>query len=1088
MTAFFQLRTTAPPRLHEGASAKKVRLAPLFTSTPPMNVRLLLPLATVATACALHAQEISYNRDIRPILSENCFACHGPDKPARKADRRLDTSDGARAEIDGVRAIVPGDLAKSDAIARIESHDADEKMPPPKSDKKLTPEQIALIKKWIAQGGKYEPHWSFIAPRRPAVPGVRGQESGVRNPIDAFVLARLEKDGLKPSPEAGKPTLIRRVTFDLTGLPPTPAEVDAFLADQSPDAYGKLVARLLASPRFGEKTAVHWLDLSRYADTHGYHLDAGREMWKWREWVIEAFNKNLPFDQFILWQLAGDLLPNATTEQKVATGFCRNNMINFEGGAIAEEYLTNYIFDRVNTFGTAFLGLTVNCIQCHDHKFDPLTQKDYYQLYAYFNAVPENGLDGSKGNAAPVLQVPTPGQEATLAALGKKIADSEKQFADLTARADAAQSAWEKTATVQTPASWTVLTPAAAKSLSGATLAVQPDHSILASGANAGLDHYEITARTDRAGIKALRLEALTDPSLVDGGPGRAGNGNFVLTGIDVEAQSVADPKRTEKVRLVAAEADYSQALFEVAKVIDGVATTGWAVDGNTKHEARTAWFVAEKPFGFPGGTDLHVRLDFESAYAGHSIGRARLAVTADAAAASIGKAPHAIAQILAVPAEKRDAKQRETLQKHYRESVSPILKEPAAQLEKLRAELKATEKQVPNVMVMQQMDKPRATHILLRGQYNQPGEKVAPGTPASLPPLPADAPPNRLGLARWVIDPQHPLTARVAVNRFWKNFMGTGIVKTLGDFGAQGEWPSHPELLDWLAVEFVSPSSTQLSPPHHGLLAEPRISTFNTQPRPWDVKHLTQLIVTSAAYRQSARVTPEMKERDPYNRLYARGPRFRLSAEEIRDTALAVSGLLNPKIGGASVSPYQPEGLWEELSLRKDSGQWSAQFFVPSHGEDLYRRSMYTFWKRTCPPPQMQTFDAPDRETCTVSRERTNTPLQALVLLNDPTYVEAARILAERMMTQGGATPAERIRFAFRLATARAPSERETAVLTELFQKQKTRYAASRAEALKLLGNGEAKRNPALDPAELAAWTNVASTILNLDETVTKG
>ena len=1022
-----------------------------------MNFRLLLPLAAAFTASALPAQDVSYNRDIRPILSENCFSCHGPDKRARKADRRLDTADGARAEIEGVRAIVPGDLAKSDAVVRIESHEADEKMPPPKSDKKLKPEQIALLKKWIAQGAKYEPHWSLIAPRKTALPAV-----GITNPIDAFILARLAKDGFKPSPEADKPTLIRRVTFDLTGLPPTPAEVEAFLADQSPEAYGRLVARLLASPRFGEKMAVHWLDLARYADTHGYHLDAGREMWKWREWVIEAFNKNLPFDQFILWQLAGDLLPNATTEQKVATGFCRNNMINFEGGAIPEEYLTNYIFDRVNTFGTAFLGLTVNCTQCHDHKFDPLTQKEYYQLYAYFNAVPENGLDGSKGNAAPLLEVPSPEQQTKLAALGQKIAAAEKEISELTARADAAQAAWEKTAAVQTPQDWTVLAPAAAKSLSGAALAVQPDHSILASGANAGMDHYEITARTDRAGMTALRLEALTDPSLVGGGPGRAGNGNFVLTGIDLEAQSVADPKRTAKVHLVAAEADYEQPTYEVAKVLDSLAQTGWAVDGNTKHEARTAWFVAEKPFGFPGGTDLHVRLDFASAFAGHSIGRARLAVTADAAAASIGKVPAAIAQILAIPADKRDGKQRETLQKHYRASVSPILKEPAAQLEKLRAEQKTVQKQVPNVMVMQQMDKPRETHILVRGQYNQPGDQVGPGTPASLPPLPADAPPNRLGLARWLIDPQHPLTARVAVNRFWKNFMGTGIVKTVSDFGAQGEWPSHPELLDWLAVEFTASG--------------------------WDVKHLAQLIVMSATYRQSAKVTPEMKERDPYNRLYARGPRFRLSAEEIRDSALAVSGLLDPRIGGPSASPYQPEGLWQELSSRTDSGNWTAQVFVQSHGPDLYRRSMYTFWKRTCPPPQMQTFDAPDRETCTVNRERTNTPLQALVLLNDPTYVEAARILAERMMTQGGATPAERIRFAFRLATARAPSERETAVLTELFLKQKSRYSERRDEALKLLGNGETKRKPALDPAELAAWTNVASTILNLDETVTKG
>ena len=1027
-----------------------------------MNLRFLLPLAIVFHACELRAQEVSYNRDIRPILSENCFACHGPDQLARKADRRLDTADGARAEIEGVRAIVPGDLAKSDAVERIESHDPDEQMPPPKSDKKLTPAQIALLKKWIAQGAQYEPHWAFIAPRRPAPPQIGNRKSEVKNSIDAFILARLEKDGLKPSPEADKTTLIRRVTFDLTGLPPTAAEIDGFLADQTPDAYGKLVARLLASPRYGEKMAVHWLDLSRYADTHGYHLDSGRDMWKWREWVIEAFNKNLPFDQFILWQLAGDLLPNATTEQKLATGFCRNNMINFEGGAIAEEYLTNYIFDRVNTFGTAFLGLTLNCAQCHDHKFDPLSQKEYYQLYAYFNAVPEKGLDGSKGNAAPLLEMPTPGQQIQLAELGKNIADAEKQIAELATRADVGQAAWEKSAAVQPPREWKVLAPKVAKSLSGALLAVQADQSMLASGANPVTDHYEIAARTDRVGMTALQLEALTDPSLVGGGPGRANNGNFVLTGIDMEARSVADPKRTEKVRFVAAEADYAQANFDVAKVIDADVKSGWAVDGNTKHEARKAWFVAEKPFGFPGGTELHVRLHFESSFSGHSIGRPRLAVTTDPAAEAIAKLPVAMAQILAIPADKRDGKQRDILQKHYRESVSPLLKEPAAQLQKLSAELKAVQKHVPNVMVMQQMEKPRDTRILMRGQYHQPGDKVGPGTPASLLPLPADAPPNRLGLARWLIDPQHPLTARVAVNRFWKNVMGTGIVKTLSDFGAQGEWPSHPELLDWLATEFTASG--------------------------WDVKQLARLIVTSAAYRQSPKVTSELQERDPYNRLYARGPRFRLSAEEIRDTALAVSGLLNPQIGGPSVSPYQPAGIWEELSSRKDSGNWTAQRYEPSHGADLYRRSMYTFWKRTCPPPQLQTFDAPDRETCTVNRERTNTPLQALVLLNDPTYVEAARILAERMMTQGGATPAERIRFAFRLATARPPSERELTMLTELFEKQQTRYRADRPAAAKLLANGETKRNEKLDAAELAAWTNVASTILNLDETVTKG
>ncbi|MGB8169757.1 MAG: DUF1553 domain-containing protein [Chthoniobacteraceae bacterium] len=832
------------------------------------NVVFLLVAALPAGAA-----ELSFNRDIRPILSDNCFSCHGPDKRARKGDRRLDTPEGATAEVEGVRAIVPGDLAKSDLVARIESHDADEVMPPPKSEKKLKPEQIALLKKWIEQGAKYEPHWAFIPPQRSAVPEVAGKK--VKNSIDAFILTRLEKEGLKPAPEAERATLIRRATFDLTGLPPTPAEVDVFLADTEPDAYERLIDRLLASPRYGEKMAVQWLDLSRYADTHGYHLDSGRDMWKWREWVISAFNRNQRFDDFVLWQTAGDLLPNATVEQKLATGFARNSMINFEGGAIAEEYLAAYVKDRTNTFATAFLGLTLACCECHDHKFDPVTQKEYYQMYSYFNAVPEKGLDGREGNAAPVLSLATPEQNARLAELRKKVEAADKALAELTQKEKTGQAEWEQ-----------------------ATLA----------------------------------------------NPG-----------------------------------------------------------------AQTA-----------------------------------------------------LAAILAKPAGERAEKEKTAVSKRFNEVITAKLREPTDALAQLKADLKAEEAKVPTVMVMEQMATPRETHVLVRGQYDQPGDVVQPGTPASLPALPKDAPPNRLGLARWVIDPQHPLMARVTVNRFWKNIMGTGIVKTLNDFGSQGEWPSHPELLDWLATEFTGSG--------------------------WDVKHLVKMIVTSSAYRQSAKVSPELKERDPYNRLYARGPRFRLGAEEIRDTALAVSGLLNPKIGGPSVSPYQPEGLWEELSSRGDSKKWTAQFYEQSHGEDLYRRSMYTFWKRTCPPPQLQTFDAPDRETCTVNRERTNTPLQALVLLNDPTYVEASRTLAERMMTQGGATPAERVRFAFRLATARNASDKEVAMLVELFEKQKSRFAPQREEALKLLGNGEHPRNEKLDPIELAAWTNVASTILNLDETVTKG
>ena len=770
------------------------------------------------------ADELSFNRDIRPILSANCFACHGPDKHARKADRRLDTRDGALAENDQVRAIVPGDLDHSEAALRISSTDPDEVMPPPKSDKKLTSEQVALLKRWIAEGAKYEPHWSLISPVKAKVPA-RG------NPIDAFILARLEKDGLKPSPEASKTTLIRRVSFDLTGLPPTLAEVDTFLADNSADAYEKLVDRLLSSPRYGERMTRDWLDLSRYADTHGYHLDSGRDMWLWRDWVIAAFNANQPFDQFTVEQIAGDLLPHATDEQKIATGFHRNAMINYEGGALAEEYLTQYVKDRVATTATVYLGLTLQCAECHDHKFDPVTQKEFYQMYAFFNAVPENGIDGSRGNAAPLLSRPTPGQQERLAELQAEKARAEKDLKD------AQQPALEK------------------------------------SSPAAKLLHDKVSA-------------------------------------------------------------------------------------------AATA--------------------------------------------------------------------------------------------------LDSFQKTIPTVMVMQQSEKPRESFVLVRGQYDQHGEKVDADVPASLPPLPAGAPRNRLGLAQWLVDPANPLVARVTVNRFWQSLMGTGIVKTSQDFGSQAEWPSHPELLDWLAVDFVENG--------------------------WDVKRLVKQIVTSSTYRQVARITPELRERDPENRLYARGPRFRLGAEEIRDAALAASGLLVERIGGPSVRPYQPAGLWEELSSRTDSDNFSAQKFVQDHGENLYRRTMYTFWKRTSPPPSLTTFDAPDREKCTVNRDRTNTPLQALVLMNDPTYVEAARKLAERMMTEGGAAPAERVAFAFRLATARMPSENETKSLVTLFEKQRARFASTPEQATALLSIGESPRNEKLDAAELAAWTSVASTILNLDETVTKG
>ncbi|MEO8353768.1 MAG: DUF1553 domain-containing protein, partial [Chthoniobacteraceae bacterium] len=703
---------------------------------------------------------------------------------------------------------------------------------------------------------------------------------------------------------------------------------------------------------------------------------------------------------------------------------------------------------------------TVGCAECHDHKFDPISQKDFYQLYAYFNAVPEKGLDGAKGNAAPLLELP-PGRElkAEVDGLVRKIEVAETEMKALETKAEAAQPGWEKSLMGARPPEWAIAKVTEAKSKGGSKLEPQADGSFRVTGENPASDEFELLAQVSAGPLTGLRIEALTDESLPDTGPGRAGNGNFVLTGIDVAAALPGDPSNFTAVPLARAQADYEQKDFPIANALDDDPRTGWAVDDNQHHESRTAWLAAAKPFGFPGGTVVRVRLRFESQFGQHAIGRPRLAFTSDANVIPETVLPAEIAALVGI---QRNAVQNQTLRDYYQKQVSPVLREERAKLEALKKDLAEAKAKTPTVMVMQQMEQPRESFILERGQYDHPREKIEPGIPAALGTLPPDAPKNRLGLARWLIDPRNPLMARVTVNRFWNELMGIGIVKTINDFGSQGEWPKHPELLDWLAREFID--------------------------RGWDVKHIMRLLVTSATYRQASNVTPELLERDPENRLLARGPRFRLEAEAIRDSALTVSGLLDPRIGGPSVYPYQPPGLWQELSSRGDSKNWTAQIFEQSHGDDLYRRSLYTFWKRTCPPPQMLTFDAPDREVCTASRARTNTPLQALVLMNDPTYVESARKLAERMMREGGATPAERIAFAFRLATARAPSQAEAAMLADLFAKSKTRYGQRPEAAVKLLGEGEAPRDERLDAPELAAWTIVASTILNLDETVTKG
>jgi mono/diheme cytochrome c family protein len=1012
---------------------------------------------------AKDAPPVDFARQIRPILSENCFTCHGPDPKQRKAKLRLDTREGAFAELrDGGFALVGGNPQKSMLLQRIRSKNPKERMPPAKTNKHLTPQQIDLLQKWIEQGASWSKHWAFVTPRRPDLPKITNK-AWPHNALDHFILARLEAEGLQPSPPADRARLIRRVALDLTGLPPTPAEVDAFLADKSPNAYEKVVDRLLASPHFGERMALDWLDAARYADTHGYHIDAGRDMTRWREWVIGAFNQNLPFDRFTVEQLAGDLLPGAGVRQKIASGFNRNHMINFEGGAIPQEYQTAYIVDRVNTTSTVWLGLTANCAQCHDHKYDPISQKEYYQLYAFFNNVPENGLDGSKGNAVPLLKTPTKQQKEALDRIDAALKKVERQLAAPMPEADAAQAAWEKAALAQEKVAWSALDPQELQSTGGATLTKLKDRSVLATGANPPSDTYTLVAPVPLKRVTALRLEALPDKSFAAKGPGRSVNGNIVLTDFRAEANG-------KPLKLKRASADFSQKEFPVASVI-GNRKPGWGIFPEVG-KPHAAVFEFEQPLEGEGESRLSVTLVFDSPFAQHQLGKFRLSATGASDPHAKSGLPARLHDILALPPEKRSETQKEELQKYYRSTVSPEGKKLAAELAQLRQARTEVEKKVTTTMVMQELAMPRDTFLLIRGEYDKKGEKVTAGVPAALPPLPKGTPANRLGLARWLVSPEHPLTARVAVNRYWQMFFGTGLVKTAEDFGSQGELPSHPELLDWLAVEFITPSAAPLG------------SGAKTA---WDIKAIVRLMVTSATYRQSSVVTPALHAKDPENRLLARGPRLRLQAEFIRDQALAISGLLNREIGGISVFPYQPSGLWQELASRSDSRNWSAQFYVQSKGKDLYRRTMYTFWKRTSPPPTLATFDAPDRETCTVRRARTNTPLQALVLMNDPTYVEASRKLAERMMTEAKG-PEERITFAFRLATARPPTAKETAVLRQVLQAQLAKYQKDNAAALKLLSVGESPRNEKLQTDELAAWTIVASVILNLDETLTKG
>jgi hypothetical protein len=1032
--------------------------------------------------------KVDFNRDIRPIFSDICFACHGPDDNKRKANLRLDEMAAAmKPAKSGAIAVVPGNTGKSELIKRITSTDDDERMPPLKTGKKLTPAQIDVMTRWIAQGAEYKSHWAFETPKQPALPAVR-QKSWPRNGIDHFILARLEQEGLKPSPEADKTSLIRRATLDLTGLPPTPSEVDAYLADKSEGAYEAVVDRLLESPRYGERMALEWLDAARYADTHGYHIDSARDMTHWRDWVIQVFNRNESFDQFTIEQIAGDLLPKPTLEQKIASGFNRNHMINYEGGAIAEEYLNAYLIDRVNTTATVWLGLTMACAQCHDHKYDPLTMKDYYGFYAFFNNVPENGLDGRSGNAAPLVKVTGPGQKVKLAELTKAVEAAEAVMKSAEAELPAQQQRWEERVVASTEG---------ASGPPGLLLGCELNGSLGGTNASGGEVKGALAEASEPKWVegtfgKALQLKGEKE-NFVRLTPGaelewtnafsygcwvkQSGKGSNALLAKMDDAEGLRGYDLLlgdGKLHLHLIHKWPENALRVVAKT--AIPKDTWthvlATYNGSGKSSGVKLYVNGKDVPFEAThdtlngsilntTSLNLGKRSESHPMKGAIADVRIYNRA-LSAGEVEKLVELPALALAhVPAAERTESQKKQLSAYFREHHAEKwkqAKESAAQAKKARDDF---DKSIPSSMVMGELEKPRDTFILVRGQYDKRGDKITAGTPAALPPLPKGAAANRLSLARWLVSPEQPLTARVIVNRYWQMYFGNGIVRTAENFGSQADWPTHPELLDWLATEFMRTG--------------------------WNVKGMQKLIVMSATYRQSSKVTKSVLERDPENLLLTRGARLRLPAEFIRDQALAVSGLLNPKIGGASVFPYQPPGLWEELMAREDNDNFTAQKYKQSKGADLYRRSMYTFWKRTSPPSTLGTLDAPDRQTCVVRRQRTNTPLQALLLMNDPTFVEAARKLAERMMTEAKEDK-QRVSLAYRLAMARAPKPGEVDVLLKLYREQLAMYRQDKESGSKLLRTGESASDTSLDPAELAAWTIVANAILNLDETITKG
>jgi hypothetical protein len=1176
------------------------------------GVALGLMLATVMAAGDDFAGSISFSRQVLPILSDNCFACHGPDDQERMAGLRLDTEEGAKAVNEyGESAVVPGDLAASVLIELITTNDPQNVMPPPRTGKKLTPEQVDILTRWVEQGAPYEQHWAFVPPERPEFPEVK-RPRWPRNPIDHFVLARLEEEGIEPARRANRRTLARRATLDLTGLPPTPQEVEAFLNDRTPAAYEKLVDRLLESPRYGEHMARSWMDAARYADSHGYHIDADRHMWKWRDWVIDAFNRNQPYDEFTIEQLAGDLLPDATIEQKVASGYIRANMSTGEGGAIEDEYLSKYTFDRTETTGTIWMGLTLSCARCHTHKYDPITHEEYFGLYSFFHNLDEAIMDGNQPNPHPFLKLPSPDQERRLAKLTEQIDTAREELDAPNAEAEASRQAWASDWRNRLSEELTLLQPTSVTRRTEQPFAILEDGVVALEAVPSAVAVQELGVPLEPGRLGGLRL-ALLPLGVAEVEAVHPATPPFRLATVQVELlepSSEGGERARQPLKLAEAFASSWEGDHTPAKTLDGNQGTGWSPSNPSQPTAQELFLRLEQPRAIAEGSELRVRLTTvaseqdprlhrfrlqaatgddlldrlfpakpapwkllgplpapdPAAGLAHDFGpetdldlgkkhpgvrgevgwhdRAdlsdgrnhvlvnalhgihgvyyltrvlelpeprdvdftvkaddlfRLWVNGEVAAERIAKAepgdPPVEARVRLGPGQHRlvlkvsnlqgtsmfafdqdlneplgapgdiaarllvtervEGQHIDRLQRYHRQATDPTSKQLHRQLAQWQEARTELDRAIPTTLVAREREEPRVTRILLRGEYDQPGDVVSAGVPDVLPPFPEGAPTNRLGLARWLMDPGHPLTARVTVNRFWQHYFGVGLVKTAEDFGVQGEHPSHPELLDWLATEFIASG--------------------------WNVKHLQKLIVMSATYQQASAWRPDLADRDPENRLVARGPRYRVDGEVVRDTALAVSGLLVGEIGGPSVKPFEPPGLWEAVSFN------NSQKYVQDLGEANYRRSLYTHWKRQSPPPNMMLFDAPSREYCVVRRPRTNTPLQAMVLMNDPQFVEASRAFAWRILQEGGDRVRSRLRYAFELAIARRPDPGEMEILQATYEAQLKAFQNDLDAARAYLEVGAFRPETDCDPAELAAWSTMASLILNLDESLTK-